>query len=300
MRNVFGLGETLLDVIFKDDRPIGANPGGSVLNALVSLSRLKCNTSLISEIGQDQVGEIITNFLVKNHIDTSHLYCHNDGSTTIAMAFLDKKNDATYQFYKNSPQNRFKMSLPSFDSRDIFLFGSSLAINVEARKQIWSIIEEAKKSECLILYDPNCRNNHTNNQPVLNLLKENFNAATIVRCSDEDLQNIFGDISIDAAITLAQMWCKNIIVTQNSNNIISCFGQNRHEFTIEPIKVVNTIGAGDNFNAGIIYSLIIQEIFKDDISALPFSQIEELMKNGIKLSKEVCLSTENYIAEPNQ
>lgn len=296
MRTVWGLGEVLLDVIFKENRPIGANPGGSVLNALVSLSRIGRKTSLISEIGKDQVGQLILNFLCDNCIEIDHLYQHCDGSTTLAMAFLNEQNDATYQFYKNQPKERFAAPLPSLKEEDIFLYGSTLSINQETRDCIIPIINKAVDSNAIIVYDPNCRQNHTNNPLVLKLIKENFKNSSLVRCSDEDLRAIFGQIPLVEAINQAHKWCKNIIVTQNSSSVIAYFGDTKYEMAVEKIKVVNTIGAGDNFNAGIINSIISQNITKSELIKLTPNQINNMLKCGIEFSREVCLSTENYIA----
>ena len=63
MRKVIGIGETVLDIIFKDDQPISAVPGGSVFNGLVSLGRSGISTSFISETGNDRVGQRIIRFL---------------------------------------------------------------------------------------------------------------------------------------------------------------------------------------------------------------------------------------------
>ena len=56
MRKVIGIGETVLDIIFKNDQPIGAVPGGSVFNGIISLGRSGVHTSIISETGNDRVG----------------------------------------------------------------------------------------------------------------------------------------------------------------------------------------------------------------------------------------------------
>ena len=63
MRRVIGIGETVLDIIFKDDQPIGAVPGGSVFNSLISLGRSGVRAAFISETGHDRVGRRIISFL---------------------------------------------------------------------------------------------------------------------------------------------------------------------------------------------------------------------------------------------
>ena len=73
MRKVIGIGETILDIIFKNNQPIGAVPGGSMFNGLISLGRAGLNTTFISETGNDRVGKQIISFLEENHVDTSNI-----------------------------------------------------------------------------------------------------------------------------------------------------------------------------------------------------------------------------------
>ena len=68
MRKVIGIGETILDIIFRNDQPIGAVPGGSVFNGLISLGRVGVNAAFISETGNDRVGQKIIRFLEDNHV----------------------------------------------------------------------------------------------------------------------------------------------------------------------------------------------------------------------------------------
>ena len=66
MRKVIGIGETVLDIIFRGDQPIHAVPGGSTYNAIISLGRAGVPTSFISETGNDRVGRMIIQFLKDN------------------------------------------------------------------------------------------------------------------------------------------------------------------------------------------------------------------------------------------
>ena len=101
MRKIYGIGETVYDIIFKDGAPQAAKPGGSVLNSMVSLGRTGLPVSFISEYGRDDVGSLIDRFLNDNGVNTSSVYRYNDANTSLALAFLDEKNDAHYTFYKD-------------------------------------------------------------------------------------------------------------------------------------------------------------------------------------------------------
>ena len=99
MRKVIGIGETILDIIFKDGKPFRSVPGGSTFNTMVSLGRLQIDTSFISELGNDRVGESILCFMRDNSVSTENIDVFSNGQTPISLAFLDKDNDAHYSFY---------------------------------------------------------------------------------------------------------------------------------------------------------------------------------------------------------
>lgn len=73
MRKIIGIGETILDIIFRNNQPSHAVPGGSTFNTLISLGRLGVPTTFISEIGKDTVGDIIIDFMKKNGVCTENL-----------------------------------------------------------------------------------------------------------------------------------------------------------------------------------------------------------------------------------
>ena len=80
MRKIFGIGETVLDVIFKEGQPQAAKAGGSVLNSVVSMGRIGLPVSFISEYGADDVGDIIDSFLNMNGVNTSSVHRYDDGN----------------------------------------------------------------------------------------------------------------------------------------------------------------------------------------------------------------------------
>ena len=94
MRKVIGIGETILDIIFRDGQPIGAYPGGSTFNSLISLGRAGAATCFISETGNDRVGDKIITFLNENGVNADHVNRHPDRKSPISLAFLNEHNDA--------------------------------------------------------------------------------------------------------------------------------------------------------------------------------------------------------------
>ena len=74
MRKVIGIGETILDIIFRNGQPTAAVPGGSVFNGVVSLARAGVPVSFISETGNDRVGNTILQSMRDSGMSTMSTY----------------------------------------------------------------------------------------------------------------------------------------------------------------------------------------------------------------------------------
>jgi fructokinase len=113
MRKVIGIGETVLDIIFRDDSPIAALPGGSTYNAMISLGRSGVDCTFISEVGDDRVGDRIVKFLQENGVDSQCVCRFRGTKSPLSLAFLNDKNDAEYIFYKDHPRDRLDFAYPN-------------------------------------------------------------------------------------------------------------------------------------------------------------------------------------------
>ena len=297
MRKIYAIGETLLDIIFRNDEPQTAKAGGSMLNSVVSLGRLSLPVSFISEYGLDNVGNMIDRFLLKNGVDTSLVYRYKDGNTALALAFLNEKNDANYSFYKNYPQERLEISIPEIQKNDLVLFGSFYGISLEIRKQLVIFIREAKSKGAIIIYDPNFRKSHLHEIDVLRpLIIENMEMATIVRGSDEDFKNIFGADNPDDAWETVKKYNKCMIYTYSSSGVFVRTPSFSGKFPVKKIIPVSTIGAGDNFNAGMIAALHRKNVSLENIETMQKNDWEEIIKTAVEFATHVCMSYENYIS----
>lgn len=296
MRKTYAIGESLLDIIFRDGQPQTAKAGGSMLNSVVSLGRMKLSVSFISEYGYDDVGNLIDKFLKENGVDTSFVHRYHDGNTALALAFLDKKNDAHYSFYKNYPSKRLDILFPDLKNEDIVLCGSFYALSLEIREKFKSFIRAAKENDAIILYDPNFRKSHINEVENLKpLIIENMQMATIVRGSDEDFRNIFNVNNPEEAWEAIRKHNKCMIYTFNSKGVYVRTSSFSGEFPVNKIKPVSTIGAGDSFNAGIIASFYRDNVFCDNIEEMGEREWGKIIGTAVEFASNVCMSYDNYI-----
>ena len=142
MRKVIGIGETILDIIFRGEQPTAAVPGGSVFNGIVSLGRIGVPICFISETGNDHVGNIILNFMRENNIPTDHVNVFPDGKSPVSLAFLNNRSDAEYIFYKDYPKQRLDVEYPQIQEDDIVIIGSYYALNPVLRDKLFARIKE--------------------------------------------------------------------------------------------------------------------------------------------------------------
>jgi fructokinase len=300
MRKVIGIGETVLDIIFRDEQPIHALPGGSTFNAIISLSRAGMKTSFIGETGNDRVGRMIIKFLKDNGCDTDCVNVYPDSKSPLSLAFLNERNDAEYIFYKDHPNDRLDFTFPEVNADDIVLYGSYYALNPVIRPQVKGFLDYAKERGAILYYDVNFRASHQHEVMKLtpNLL-ENFELADIVRGSSEDFQILFKKDDPDVVYRSQIMfYTKKFIYTQAAQPVeLRADGGLKKQYPVEPIETVSTVGAGDNFNAGFIYGLIRYGITRREIeSGLQEEQWDEVMRCAQQFSRETCKSLYNYIS----
>ena len=299
MRKVIGIGETILDIIFKNDTPIGAVPGGSMFNGLISLGRAGLDTAFISETGNDRVGKTIIKFLEDNHVDASNICVYPESKSPISLAFLNEQNDAEYIFYKDHPHDKIDLVLPEIHPDDIVMYGSFYAVNPVIRPQVYSFLEYAHQRGAILYYDVNFRSSHLNEvMKVRPNILENLEFADIVRGSKEDFEVMFKKQDADSVYrSEISFYCKNFVYTQGAKPVeIRSVGGLGKQYPVLQTETVSTIGAGDNFNAGFVYGLIKYGITREMLEAgLSEQQWDQIVEQAQQFSANVCKSIHNSI-----
>lgn len=297
MRQIFTIGESLYDIIFKGGRPHEGKPGGAMLNSSVSLGRAGLPVSFISEYADDETGNLIDAFLVDNGVGNKFIRRYSDGKTALAIAVLNEKNDASYTFYKDYPEHRLQMEFPRVQTDDIVLFGSIYAITKEIRARLVQFISTSAKNGAIVIYDPNFRTAHAPGLAQLKpLILENMQMSAIVRGSDEDFRNIFQAESPDSAWSVVGNYSPCLVYTASADAVYVRTAGFSGMFPVRKITPVSTIGAGDNFNAGMIAAIYRAGIKKDELEMMGEEAWRSVITAGMDFATDVCMSYENYIS----
>ena len=299
MRKVIGIGETILDIIFRGDQPTAAVPGGSVFNGIVSLGRAGIPISFISETGNDHVGNIILQFMRDNHIPTDHVNVFPDGKSPVSLAFLNNQSDAEYIFYKNYPKQRLDVVYPKLEEDDIVVIGSYYALNPVLRDKVLELLDQAREKKAIVYYDPNFRSSHKEEAIKLApTIIENLEYANIVRGSQEDFFYMYNLREADKIYKdKIKFYCPNFLCTAGAEQISLRTQSISKEYPIPPLEAVSTIGAGDNFNAGIIYGLLKYDVRYEDLNQIDESTWDKIIRCGMDFAAELCKSFSNSVSK---
>ena len=302
MRKVIGIGETILDIIFRREQPVAAVPGGSTFNAMVSLGRCGVKTSLISETGNDRVGRHIIAFLKDNGVDAGGVSVFAESKSPVSLAFLDETGDAEYIFYKDHPHDRLDFTMPDIGEDDIVVFGSFYAVNPVIRSQVKNVLDLAHRRGAVIYYDVNYRPSHSHEvMKITPNLLENLELADIVRGSTADFGVLYNRSDPERVYRSdISFYCKNFICTDGARPV-SVFAQGgfskRYDVPTAATAPASTIGAGDNFNAGMVYGLICEGITRSMIAdGLTPQQWDALIGHAQAFAAESCRGTDNYVS----
>ena len=327
MARIIGIGETVLDILFKNDQPQAAIPGGSTFNSIISLGRAGMDCYIVTETGDDHIGDLTCNYLQRNGVRDTFVSRQQGMKSHLSLAFLNQQNDAQYVFYKDHASVRMQARELHCQPDDALLFGSFFSINPAIRPAVKTMLQEAHDAGATLYYDINFRKPHIADLPqVYDAIMENMALSSIVRASTEDLLTLFGtdhcplwqqenglqlaktlciaDLgSTDAAIVeqavsrlyqgLIRHYCQRFICTTGSGAVYLCTPQFYQTFTVNKIPTVSTVGAGDNFNAGFLYGLVKNGL---NISELTEHDWATCIEMGKRFAQDVCQSYENSIS----
>jgi len=307
-RKVVGIGETLLDIVFRDGQPVAAVPGGSTFNAIVSLGRTAAvqfpdiDILMVTRLGDDDVADIVTSFMKQNNVSTSAVSHLTESQTTISIATLDENNNAHYEFFRDNKSNEgIDLATPEMQPNDIMLFGSFYAVNPSDRAQVKRLLKSAYDAGSIIYYDVNFRKNHLKDLSLVKeTIEENIAISDVVRASSEDIANLYGTSNpAEAYEKHISKLCSCFICTKGAEatEIFAGSGDNALHlcFPVPEVETVTTIGAGDNFNAGFIFGLLKYGIAKKNVASLDEGQWQCLVQVANSFAANVCSSIFNYV-----
>lgn len=250
--DVICFGEVLWDA-FADHKKIGGAP----LNVALRLQSLGAHVSIISSVGNDADGTVLTKYIKNKGIDTSLLQINESYPTSTVSVNLDNLGNATYEI--NYPcawdfieiNNTVKHLV---STSDIFIFGSLTCRNSTSKNTLFELIELANFS----VFDVNFRKPHYS----MTVIKELLLTADFIKLNDDELHEICKVNSLEGAHLEEKIKAvstfsstKKICVTLGENGAVLYLNDRFYYNHGRKVHVVDTVGAGDSFLASLIYML---------------------------------------------
>lgn len=253
-------GEALIDMIpIPGGAGFAPHVGGAVLNTAVALGRLGAPTGLITGLSSDPFGQLIEAALDGSHVDTS-LAVRSDRNTTLAFVHLED-GQATYSFYDDGTATReiTMTDLPTIpDDVQAMFFGGISLCNAPVADNLLALAL-SQPEDRLVMADPNIRPGFASDQAAYRTRIDALLArADIVKLSDDDIHWLVpgGDTLAQKAGVILGQGPKMLLLTEGSSGATAMLANGR-QVHVSAVKaqVVDTVGAGDTFNAGCLAAL---------------------------------------------
>ena len=296
---IVGVGETILDILFKNNQPVVAVPGGSSFNSIISVGRAGVPCAFVGYTGADIVGQQTVNFMQENGVSTDYFEVREEEKSAVSLAFLNERGDANYVFYKQPPLARPGWQSPPLAAGDVLLFGSYYAACPGTRPMITQLLAEASRVGAAVYYDLNFRRGHAHElEALMPAILSNFSQSSIVRGSADDFDIMYGTRDAQRIYREhIQPHCPFFICTAGAEQITVCTPSGSFTFQAPRIEdVVSTVGAGDSFNAGFTCALIWKGITRERIPLLKREEWQALVHTACSFASDACRSTQNYIS----
>ncbi|RYH10321.1 carbohydrate kinase [Tropicimonas sp. IMCC6043] len=256
-------GEALIDMLPRlsqaNEPAFAPVAGGSVFNTAIALGRLGTPVRFFTGLSTDLFGMRLEAALAESGVDAA-LAARADRPTTLAFVEL-VDGHAKYAFYDENTAGRMlaPADLPApaalHDVAALFFGGISLVVEPCASAYEALALREAAGK--LVMLDPNIRPSFIRDEAAYRArIGRMLAVADIVKVSDEDLEWIVGPGTLAAqAEKLRAMGPVLVCVTRGKDGVTAFRDGAPVEVASTPVEVVDTVGAGDTFNAGVLAGL---------------------------------------------
>jgi len=232
--------------------------GGSCLNVAIGMARLGAPTGFVGGISTDLFGQMIADHAGASRVALDFA-TRSDHQTTLAFVRI-LAGESHYAFYDAETATRnwtYRRGSILFANIEAIHVGSTTLVNDNGAAETKALISDARASST-ISFDPNCRPNLvTDKAAYLARMTEFATDADLIKMSDVDFAYLFGDEPYaQRANALLEQGTSLVVITRGGNGAAAWHaGAGQVEVPAPKVEVADTIGAGDSFQAALLFAL---------------------------------------------
>jgi fructokinase len=232
--------------------------GGSCLNTAVGMARLGAPTGFVGGISTDPFGRMIAGHAADSGVDLRYA-TRSDHRTTLAFVHT-VAGDPQYAFYDEQSASRtwtYRQGSIPFAEIEAIHVGSTTLVDEAAAAQALAMLKDARGSTT-ISFDPNCRPNLVKHKGrYVDCMDVFARMADIIRMSDTDFRYLYGNDDCAAnAKSLIAAGASLYVITRGSQGAQAWHREaGAIEIEAPTVKIVDTVGAGDSFQAALLFAL---------------------------------------------
>jgi fructokinase len=282
-------GEALIDMLPRQtaagETAFAPYVGGAVFNTAIALGRLELPVGFFTGLSTDFYGDMLRDTLQASNVGLSRVK-FSDRPTTLAFVRL-VDGHATYLFYDENTAGRmlYAEDMPVIGEDVEAMHFSCISLIPEPCGATYEGLMKREHTKRVMMFDPNIRKNFiTNKLAHLARMKRMLAMADIVKLSDEDL-DWFGETGSheEIAARWLQLGPKLIVVTKGGDGLVGFSAKYSVSVPAAKVTVVDTVGAGDTINAGILGALKDGGLLtKNAIAGLSETEIRDVLAFAAK------------------
>lgn len=282
-------GEALIDMLPREstlgEDAYAPYPGGAVFNTATALGRLGAKTGFFCGFSNDFFGDSLKAQLAKAGVDTSGALTVDRPSTIAYVKLVD--GQATYAFYDENTAARMITiaDLPPLDATTQAVFCGGISLPVDPCGAAYETLFTTASATCVTMLDPNIRPDFIADEPTFRARIEHMlDHADIVKVSDEDLEWLVGDGDVEAQVAdLLARGIKIVCLTEGSKGVRGFTARGSVTVAAQKAQVVDTVGAGDTFNAGLLAHLQAADLLtKEKVATISDADLSDALGLAVR------------------
>lgn len=269
MHEMITIGETMVSLVSREHKRLQYGPAlgmyiaGAESNTAIGVRKLGHSATFITRIGDDSLGQFILRMIRAEGVDTSYVKVDPEYPTGIMYKEALPNNKTAVHYYReNSAASRLNISdIPKetiTKAKIIHLTGITPVLSESCRQMVFDVMDIAVSGGCAISFDPNIRKKLWKNHDHSPLMKELISRSSYVLIGLKEASELYGtdDVKRLSDLIFSSGMVQFIAIKNGSKGAWVCDHFQQLIIPPVPCNSIDSVGAGDAFNAGFLTGVL--------------------------------------------